>query len=413
MIVRNPTAGEVERAIEVASIAFPNLTREQWVESFSMIAEVFGTRYILVVEDEGAIVSTLVCQPQPVYIYGAPVSHASTGAVATIPDARCKGCAGAMMAQCVRVLRDEGVWLSSLWPFSYPYYRKFGWEIGAETRSYSAPGDVLVELGDAGNARAALEADLPEVRSVYDDWAKGYNCLTQRDDVWWERVIPIRLLAEPNLVVHETDGLIDGCATYKVDSEKKFVYVSEIVFANAAHRRDMLAWLGGVDSEGSVSFGAPLDDLFLQEIANPRQISASVSPSFQFRVTDPPRAMEALAVDESVSGRVSFAISDPVFEEGWRFGIEAGDGTVSLTRPDPKRTLETDVATFARLYSGYLTAFDAWELGRLKAGSRRDGRAAHGMRRLLAADALSFVAGAGVESRSEVRKFEVRDQWTK
>lgn len=368
MIVRNPTNGEVERAIEVASLAFPNLTREQWVDSFSMIAEVFGTRFILVVEDEGVIVSTLVCQPQPVYINGGPVSHASTGAVATIPDARCKGSAGAMMAECVRILREEGVYLSSLWPFSYPYYRKFGWEIGAESRDYSGPGKVFTELGNAGSARAAVEADLPQVKLVHDDWAKGFNCLTQRSNVWWERVIPVRLLAEPNLVVHETDGRIDGYATYKIDDEKKSVGVGEIAFTRAEHRRDMLAWLGGINPEGTVGFVAPLDDLFLQEIPNPRLVSASVSPSFQFRVTDPPRAVESLAVDESVSGRVSFSLSDPVFEEGWRFGVEVGDGTVSLTKPDPKRALEMDVMTFARLYSGYLTASDAWELGKLRAG---------------------------------------------
>jgi len=367
MIVRNPTDGEVERAIEVASIAFPNLTREQWVDSFTMIASVFGTRFILVVEDDGAIVSTLVCQPRPVYIFGKPVSHASTGAVATVPEARNKGCAGAMMAECVRVLREEGVYLSSLWPFSYAYYRKFGWEIGAETRAYSAPGSVFAELGDAGRARAATEADLPQVKAIYDDWAKSYNCLTQRDEVWWQRVIPIRLLTEPNLVVHETDGRVDGYAAYKVDGEKKSIHAGEIAFEQAAHRRDMLAFLGALDPDGTVGFGAPIDDLFLQETPNPRLINTSISASFQFRVTDPPRAMESLAVDENVSARVSFSISDPVFEEGWHFGVEAADGVVSLTKPDPGRVLEMDAMTFARLYSGYLTAFDAYELDKISA----------------------------------------------
>jgi predicted acetyltransferase len=369
MIVRNPTAGEVERAIEVAAIAFPNLTHGQWTESFGMIAEVFGTRFILVVEDEGVIVSTLVCQPMPVYINGGAVSHASTGAVATIPESRCKGCAGAMLAQCVRLLREEGVYLSSLWPFSYPYYRKFGWEIGAESRSYSAPGNVLAQLGDASKARNGIKADLPEVKHVYDEWARGFNCLTQRSDVWWERVIPIRLLAEPNLVVHETAGRIDGYAAFKMgeDDEKRSVDVGEIAYARAEHRRDMLALLGSTNPEATVSFGAPATDLYLQEIANPRLIGASICPSFQFRVTDPPRAMQSLAVDEKVSGRVSFAISDPVVQEGWEFGVEVEAGAVSLARPDSKCAIETDVRTFARLYSGYLTALDAWELGKLKA----------------------------------------------
>lgn len=368
MIVRNPTATEVERAIEVASIAFPNLTPEQWTASFSMVAEVFGTRFILVVEDEGKIVSTLLCQPMPVYISGVPVPHASAGAVATIPEARNKGCAGAMMAECVRVLRAEGVYLSSLWPFSFPYYRKFGWEIGAETRNYSAQGKVFAELGDASKARFAKAADLPQVKLVYDDWAQNYNCLTQRSDVWWERVVPVRLLAEPNLVVHETDGRIDGYAAYEIggDDERKSVAVREIAFTQVRDRRDMLALLGGIDPEGNVSLGAPIDDTLLQEVPNPRVISAGISASFQFRVIDPPKAMQGLEVDESISGKATFSLTDPVFKEGWDFGVVVDEGNVSLAKPDPRRKLEMDVQTFARLYSGYMTAFDAWELGMIQ-----------------------------------------------
>lgn len=370
MIVRNPTAGEVERAIDVAAIAFPNLTHEHWTNSFQMVTEVFGTRFLLVVEDEGLIVSTLICQPLPVYVNGSPVPHASTGAVATIPEARCKGCAGAMMAECVRLLRSEGVYLSSLWPFSYPYYRKFGWEIGAEVRNYSAPAKVFAEFGSGVGCRLATPEDKAQIRSVFSEWAPGYNCLTQRTEVWWERVIGFRLLptdAGHATVVHETDGKIDSYAAYRTTEEPTSIYVLEMAFDEPRQRKDMLAWVAAtVDPEASVSFGAPIDDLFLQEIPNPRLLNTGISPSFQFRVTDPPRAMECMEVDDEVSGCVSFCLTDPVFAEGWEFGIEVGDGSVSLTKPDRKRRLKTSVETFARLYSGYLTAYDALELGKLE-----------------------------------------------
>lgn len=375
MIVRNPTATEVERAIEVASIAFPNLTHEQWTKSFSMVAEVFGTKYILVVEDDGVIVSTLLCQPMPVYINGGLVSHASAGAVATIPEARCKGCAGAMMAETVRLLRAQKIHLSSLWPFSFPYYRKFGWEIGSETRSYSAPGNVFVELGDAAKARGPKQGDFAQIKLVYDDWAQNYNCLTQRSDKWWDRVVsvkePLKMVTEPGddrgVVVHVSDGRVDGYVAYKVggDAETKSVDVNEIAYMQPQDRRDMLALLGSIVPEGRIGFNAPMDDLFLQELPNPRLITTGVNASFQFRVINPPAAMQCLTVDEAVSGKVTFSISDPVFKEGWEFGIAVEDGEVSLVKPDQKRKLEMDVQTFARLYSGYLTAFDALELGKL------------------------------------------------
>lgn len=371
MIVRNPTAAEVERAIEVAAIAFPNLSHEDWTNSFTMVAEVFGTRYLLVVEDEGQIVSTLICQPMPVYINGGLVSHASTGAVATIPEARCKGCAGAMMAECVRLLRAEKIYLSSLWPFSYEYYRKFGWEVGAEIRNYGATAKVLAGLGDATKARTADHGkDFDQVKLVYDGWAQNHNCLTQRSDVWWEKVVPFRYLppdAEHGTVVHMTKGEIDGYAAYRInDGEQKSASVLEMAFVEPEHRRDMLAKLATLLAEEErIGWGAPLDDLFLQEVPNPRLISTSVSPSFQFRVIDPPRAMECLEVEEDVSGKVTFSLTDPVFKEGWSFGIDVDEGDVTLCKPDPKRSLEMDVMTFARMYSGYLAPFDALALGKL------------------------------------------------
>lgn len=370
MIVRNPTAAEVERAIDVAAIAFPNLTHEHWTDSFTMVTEVFGTRFLLIVEDEGQIVSTLICQPMPVYVNGGLVSHASTGAVATIPEARNRGCAGVMMAECVRLLRKEKVSLSSLWPFSFEYYRKYGWEIGAEVRGYSAPAEVFAKLGDASTTREAEDGDLQQVRRVYDGWAQGYNCLTQRSDVWWDRVVPFRMLpkeAEQGTIVHLTRGKIDGYAAYRInDGEQKSATVLELAFMQAEHRRDMLARLAAIVPEGIISFNAPRDDLFMQEIPNPRLIKAGLNASFQLRVTDPPRALECLEIEEDVSGRITFSITDPVFKEGWEFGIAVDGGEVELTKPDRNRALEMDVMTFARLYSGYLSPFDAVDLGKVK-----------------------------------------------
>lgn len=92
-IARNPSPGEVERAAEVASLAFPNLSLEHWQESFGTVAAMFCERFILVAELDGVIVSTLLCCPAPVVVRGSEVTHSSVGAVATLPECRRQGCA--------------------------------------------------------------------------------------------------------------------------------------------------------------------------------------------------------------------------------------------------------------------------------------------------------------------------------
>lgn len=378
MIVRNPSGkAELQRAIEVAAVAFPDTPIEQWAESFENVAELFGLRYVMIVEDEGLIVSTLICQPRPVYINGSPVSHASTGAVATLPEARKKGFAGEMLAQTVRMLRSEKVCLSSLWTGLYPFYRRVGWEAGSEVKIYSAPGKVYAEIGDASRVRSAKEGELGNIKAIYDDWAQDHNCLTSRSDVWWDKVTrvrePLKMVTEPGtdmgFVVHTTGDQVDGYAAYKFvqDKENQVINVFEIAFSEPAHRRDMLAALGSLVGDGRLAMYAPCDDLFLHEVPNPRTISTSVNTSFQFRVVDPVEAMKNLTIDEGAQGAASFSISDPVFNEGWDFGVEADGEKLRITKPASKRRLEMDIQTFAQLYSGYLKPYDAWELGRIRA----------------------------------------------
>jgi predicted acetyltransferase len=167
--------------------------------------------------------------------------------------------------------------------------------------------------------------------------------------------------------VHVSDGSVDGYVAYRIVSEdQEVIAVKELVFSAPEHRRDMLAFLGDKYPEHQIRFDTPIDDFFLHEIADPMAVNVSVQPAFQLRVMDPQGAMLALAADKSISGKLSFRISDPVFEEGHSFGIEVEQGSISACESDPSLALEMDVQTFAKLYSGYLTAGDAWYLGKIK-----------------------------------------------
>lgn len=69
---------------------------------------------------------------------------------------------------------------------------------------------------------------------------------------------------------------------------------------------------------------------------------------------------------ESFQFRITLSLSDPVFERGWEFGVEAAEGRVALCKPDRSNVLEMDVQTLVKLYSGYLSPFDAWTMGKLR-----------------------------------------------
>lgn len=373
LIVRNPTPGEVERAAEIAAIAFPHLPLEHWQRSFNTIANMFGERFILVVEADGQLVSSMVCTPGPIYVGDGVVSHSAVGAVGTISEYRKQRCAGVMMAESVRLLRAERMYTSSLWPFSYKYYRKFGWELGSEMRSYRADADVFEQLGDASKTRPSTIDDLEGIMVVYDEFAHNYNCLTQRTSEWWLDVINGSDWLRPGsesgaaCLVHLRDGSTDGYAMYYArtpsEGEQQKVEVKELVFDEPLDRRDLLAGLAGLFPGAAISFGAPADDTFIHELEDPWSVGITITPSHMFRVIDPPQAMLSLRGEAHVDGRLSLSISDPVFEQGFQFGLEVAGGRASLCEFELESALEMDVQTLAKLYTGCLTPLQAWYLG--------------------------------------------------
>src|SRR5438132_11992154 len=44
------------------------------------------------------------------------------------PASRGRGYAGALLRRGLEIMREDGQYLSSLWPFSFDYYRRYGWE---------------------------------------------------------------------------------------------------------------------------------------------------------------------------------------------------------------------------------------------------------------------------------------------
>lgn len=371
MTVRMPTEMEVERAAEVAAEAFgANTGLEHTREVFGRTAELFGREFILVVELDGKLVSSLICTPGPVFVGGGAVTHSAVGFVGTLADYRKRGCAGIMMAECAKLLRRQGLNTSSLWPFSYEYYRRYGWELGSEVRRCVAPSKTMAGIAGGGSVRWAGQDDAEAIKRVYDSQARAYNAMTQRSQMWWDRIVKLPdLLRQPDgpghgCAVHVTGGVVDGYAVCEISrqDEGSRIEIKEVFSQNPVHRRELLALVATADLEAALCLDAPLDDTLIHELSDPRSVNISILPSFQFRVIDPPAAMEALHCDQTVSGKLSFELADPVFEGGFRFGVEIDGGRISLCPFDAASAITTHVQTFAKLYSGYLSPSTALRL---------------------------------------------------
>ena len=379
VVVRAPVREELRRAAEIGQIAFETDELDPWLTSYNWLADNRGLEYLIVVEADGQLVASLLCTPAEARFAGDVVPLSAVGGVATLPEYRRNGYAGMMMQEAVKILYRTGYHTSALWPFSYNYYRKFGWEIGSEHRGYVVPSELASQLAAPDGTRPALEGDLPAISQLVDRFARRYNCVSVRDDLWWSCTIAIRSFkfdgnTDPKTSrcpwVHETDGRIDGYVLYNIEEgERAYVNVREIVADTPHARRALLSRLATAGLP-TISFCAPIDDGFLQELPNPRLVKTEIVAGFQFRVINPPAALELRSTDPQLSGRIGFQISDPVLGM-FEFDIEAIEGRILRANRRAEERLFMDVQTFAQLYSGYVRPARAAELGRVEATSER------------------------------------------
>ncbi len=87
-------------------------------------------------DEEDRLTSQVMATPFPVNFYGQEYLMAGIGYVASYPEARGQGGINQIMEKILEDCRDRKVSLSYLAPFSYPFYRRYGYEQSFDKISY-------------------------------------------------------------------------------------------------------------------------------------------------------------------------------------------------------------------------------------------------------------------------------------
>lgn len=119
----------------------------------------------------------------PMRFDGNAVLMGGVGGVATLPQHRRHGAIRECMKAAFADMYDNGYVVSSLYPFSTAYYRKFGYEIGPETTTWTIDLTAL-KLPDVGGRIEMIMPgdDLSDVCKIYNDCTANWNTSVIREE---------------------------------------------------------------------------------------------------------------------------------------------------------------------------------------------------------------------------------------
>lgn len=317
--------------------------------------------------ENGELMSVLNIEDFSAYLYGATVPMGGVGAVATLGTARGKGAAAACLKQSVRTMYEKGYVLSALAPFSFDFYRKFGWESVYDTGYITLDIQDICGLSyDKGGFYLIKNKDeYPVLKEIYDRNTKAFNGCTKRNEKHWKGMFDEEFdRGDKTVVVYKnSDDVPEAYAVFSI--EDTVMRMSEIMYDSINGLKALLSY--------AAAHTAPCRTVELQNLPMPydvldvipsKRVKISMCCGMMQRIINVQKALASYRY--TCDGEVKICVADDILEENCGvFSIKAENGkAVSVAKTDGDFDIKIDIRELAQLLTGYRNIDELARLGK-------------------------------------------------
>jgi predicted acetyltransferase len=273
----------------------------------------------------------------------------------------------------------SGAPISTVYPSTRGFYRKFGYQIAGAYTVHRAPvasapsvRGVDLDTWDSGA--------FAEVSECYRCFAAGQNGLIDRPDLWWQEhdLIPGQHQELVYGFLCRNQDQVTGYLSYSQETVPREhvtnynLRVRDFVWRDIDAARALLTLVArnrqdGLNVVWPGAANEPLERAFPES-----KISAFYHEPWMIRIVDVEQALSMRGYPVSVERSVDFTVTDDLLESNngaFRLEVSAGIGIV--TRVDTAR-LSLDVRSLASLFTGWFTPQDLLRTGELTGATEHD-----------------------------------------
>lgn len=320
----------------------------------------------------------------PMWFGETPLGNGALTGVASPPENRRKGGIGRLLHATLVELKEKGVPVSTLYPFSSPFYKRYGWEHVEDKVHYKIPIDRLPFSKDGGSWQPLTRStdfdrsdpppvsdeDLSLLMEIYDRWTVGRVGPFVRDADWWRRgKLQEGSETPPDVYLwRDQSGAPRAYIIYAFETLEnqwsRRISVWDSSALDAAALRAVMGFLRNHDSQAKEVYWTLGRDTPLFPLIEDPDFTTEIWPGVMLRLVDVTNALSVRRYPATVTARLSLAVSDPFCD--WNNGtyeleVRGGAGRAEQTSGEPG--LRMDQRALAQLFTGYLTARQAAALG--------------------------------------------------
>ena len=323
------------------------------------LAKVFGWF------NKDQLISQIAIYPCEVNIHGNLYKMGGVTGVGTYPEYAGHG----LMSQLIRValqnMRDNHQWISYLYPYSIPYYRRKGWEIMSDKLTFKIRDTQLPKNVEVAGMVERRDVDDEDVYKVYNQFAKENHGALQRSQFNWEEYWRYENEEERTAAIYyDQNGEAKGVLFYWIAEEvfhiKEMFYLSQEARNGlwnfiSAHF-SMVYWIqGNIYKNESLAF-----------LLEDSQIKETIEPYFMARIVDIEKFLKDFPF-KPFHQAFHFVVEDPIAE--WNtgiFGLNWIDDQLEITREAVGNPVYLDIQTLTCLLMNYRRAAYLARIERMK-----------------------------------------------
>lgn len=304
-------------------------------------------------------------------VRGADHPLAGLSGVATPPENRRRGLVADLLSESLREYRENGYYLSALWPFEFAFYRRYGWARAGTTATYECDPEALSFAADAdgGRFRELAPEDFERLNPVLDAAGEGVSLWIRRTEEWWRHRIFEGWDRDPYVYGVEREGDLRGYVVYLVenDGDGRTMQVRECNALDHEAYLDLLRFCYYHDPQVErVRIRGRPDSLLFDLVEDPRAVDCELTPGGMVRLVDVERALAALDYPAAAEGRVVLSVDDSLAD--WNdgaFALDVRDGEATCTRVDERPDAAVPITTLSQLFVGHFSVERAALVGDL------------------------------------------------
>ena len=184
--------------------------------------------------DRDTLVSQVAVYPMQARIFGRTYAMGGLTGVGTYPEYSNLGLMHKLLEQALTNMRARGQYLSYLYPYSIPYYRRKGWEVVSDKISYVIQDFQLPKARQVPGYVRRVKTDSEALNQTYARFAQHTHGAVLRDELAWNEYWlwdPDDIMAA---IYYNEQDQPDGYVIYWIANE--VFHIKDMIFNNETAR---------------------------------------------------------------------------------------------------------------------------------------------------------------------------------